>query len=115
MVDTINALVALATIAFGLLGLMAPRYALEVMDLRPGDTAMGLSEMRASGGGIFVALGLAALALGSPAAYLGLGIAYLGQSIGRGLSVLLDRAPRKAAVALGFEAGFALWLVAANL
>ncbi len=115
MIEVINMVGAMATVAFGLCGLFAPRYALQIMDLQPGETAMGLSEMRASGGGIFVALGLACLLLNAPSAYLGLGIAYIGQSVGRAASIVLDAAPRKAAIALGIEAGFALWLVAANI
>ncbi len=116
MTDTVNLLAALLTIGFGLFGFVAPRYTAAVLDLAPTASTMGLSEMRASVGGLFVALGLAALWLDAPLGYAMIGFAYAGAASGRVLSLLFDRPPlRKVLVFGGIEAALALWLISANL
>ncbi|ETX15672.1 hypothetical protein OCH239_14635 [Roseivivax halodurans JCM 10272] len=113
MIDILNIAVALLTIAFGLFGLIAPRYTAGVLDLEVGATTMGLSELRASAGGLFVALGGIALITGSAAVYAGLGIAYAGACIGRLVSMVADKPPQpKAALYFAFEAVGAAWLLA---
>ena len=57
MIDVLNVIAALLTIGFGLFGFLAPRYTASALDLAPTDSAMGLSEMRASVGGLFVVAG----------------------------------------------------------
>ena len=115
MTDLINPAFALLTVAFGLFGFLAPRYTAEALDLNAGRTTMGLSELRASAGGLFVALGLACLLTGAPWAYLMLGVAYIGAGAGRLLSILVDRPPLKRALLFfAFEALPALWLVLWN-
>ncbi len=107
---------AALTIAFGAFGFLAPRYTAQALDLAPTDSTMGLSEMRASVGGLFVASGVCLLLLDMPAAWAALGIAYAGAASGRVLSALLDRPPmRKLLVFGGIEAALAAWLVLANL
>ncbi|SFD44688.1 DUF4345 family protein [Roseivivax sediminis] len=116
MAVVIDVAIAVMTVVLGAVGLVAPRYAAGVLDLVPGDTTMGLSELRASAGGLFVALGCTALLTGSGAVYLGLGIAYAGAAVGRAVSLGLDGPPMpKAAIYFAIEAAFAAWLVATHL
>ena len=116
MTDTLNVLAALLTIGLGLFGFLAPRYTAVVLDLAPTGSNMGLSELRASVGGLFVLIGLGALWLGQPTAFLMLGFAYAGAAAGRLLSLFLDAPPRRKVMLFGgIEAVLALWLIAANL
>jgi len=116
MTEWINIAIALMTIAFGAFGFLAPRFTANVLDLALKNTNMGLSEMRASVGGLFVALGLGCLILGAPMAYAMMGVAYAGASAGRLISMVLDQPPQpKAFIYFAFEAGFAAWLIWANL
>ncbi|MHA6344901.1 DUF4345 family protein [Roseivivax sp. CAU 1761] len=116
MIDILNIAAALITIAIGLFGLVAPRYTAGVLDLKTGATNMGLSELRASAGGMFVSLGAACLILGTDWAYAMLGIAYLGAGTGRLVSLIADAPPRKKAGGyFAFEAIFAAWLIGANM
>ncbi|THH38682.1 DUF4345 domain-containing protein [Aliishimia ponticola] len=116
MTEFMNIAASLLTIAFGLFGFIAPRYTAEALDLKPTASTMGLSEMRASVGGLFVAMGLAALWLGEPLAYAMIGFAFAGAALGRVVSLIFDAPPlRKLAVFGGIEAALALWLIAANI
>lgn len=115
MIDIINIIAALLTIAFGAFGFLAPRYTAGALDLEPGKTNMGLSEIRASVGCLFVALGIVCLWLGTPSAYFMMGVAYAGATIGRATSLVLDKPPfAKAFFYFAIEAALALWLVIAN-
>ena len=110
----IDILIALLTIGFGGVGFLAPRYTADTLDLAPTGSTMGLSELRAGSGGLFVMLGLWCLVVGGPA-YFALGIAYLGAGAGRALSILLDRPPlKKTLVFLAFEWPPAAWLLWAH-
>lgn len=116
MIDILNMIAALLTIGFGLFGFLAPRYTADVLDLAPTDTTMGLSELRASAGGLFVVLGLAALWLNTPLAYAMVGFVYAGAASGRVVSLFIDRPPLgKVLVFGGIEAGLAIWFLVANL
>lgn len=116
MIETLNILSALLTIGFGLFGFVAPRYTAEALDLKTTGTTMGLSELRASVGGLFVVSGLAVLWLSEPLAYVMLGCAYAGAALGRFVSLILDSPPAaKVLVFGGIEAVLALWLIGANL
>ena len=116
MVDILNMVCALLTIGFGLFGFLAPRYTAATLDLSPTDSTMGLSELRASAGGLFVVAGSAAIWLGEPLAYAMIGFAYAGAALGRVLSLIFDKPPlRKLLVFGGIEAALAVWLLAANL
>ena len=115
MLDLIDPLIALVTIAFGLFGLVAPRYTAGVLDMQPTHSTMGLSEIRASTGGLFVALGGVCLLTGAPWAYAMLGVAYAGASAGRAISMALDRPPQpKALTWFALEAIPAAWLIGTN-
>lgn len=115
MTEFLNIALALLTLSLGLFGFLAPRYTARALDLSPADTTMGLSEMRASVGGLFVALGGFCLISGAAGAYAMLGVAYGGAATGRLVSILVDRPPlRKAGVYFLFEALPAAWLLWAN-
>lgn len=116
MIDILNIVAALLTIGFGLFGFLAPRYTASALDLAPTASTMGLSEMRASVGGLFVAAGGAAIWLDQPLGYAMIGFAFLGAATGRILSLIFDKPPViKVLVFGGIEAALALWFLAANL
>ncbi|QBF32077.1 DUF4345 family protein [Thalassococcus sp. S3] len=116
MIDILNIAAALLTIAFGLFGFLAPRYTASALDLTPGATTMGLSEMRASVGGLFVIAGAAAIWLAEPLAYAMIGFAFAGAALGRALSLAFDAPPlRKVVIFGGIEAALAAWFLFANL
>lgn len=116
MIYTLNTVCCFLTIGFGLFGFIAPRYTATVLDLEPQGSTMGLSEMRASVGGLFVVAGFAALWLGEPLAYAMIGFAFAGAACGRVLSLIFDDPPlRKVLLFGGIEAALAFWLIAANL
>lgn len=116
MIDLINLAIAMITIAFGLFGFLAPRYTASALDLQTGETTMGLSELRASAGGLFVAMGLACIIFNTQWAFGMLGVAYFGAALGRLISIFADKPPRaKASLYFAFEAIPAAWLIAANL
>jgi hypothetical protein len=113
--DTVNLISALLTIGFGLFGFLAPRYTAAALDLEPTTSTMGLSEMRASVGGLFVVAGLAALWINQPLAFAMIGFAFAGATLGRVLSLIFDKPPvRKVLIFGGIEAALALALIAAN-
>ena len=95
MTDILNLALALVSIGLGAISWIAPRYALEALDLRLGDSTMGLSELRAASGAMFVGLGAGALILGSPEAHLMAGIGWAFAAAGRLTSILLDAAPTR--------------------
>lgn len=116
MTDILNILCALLTIGFGLFGFLAPRYTASVLDLAPTHSTMGLSEMRASVGGLFVMAGLAAIWLDEPLAYAMIGFAFVGAAIGRVISILFDKPPvGKVLLFGGIEAALAAWFLWANV
>ncbi|MEL6449939.1 MAG: DUF4345 family protein [Pseudomonadota bacterium] len=116
MPDILNLIACLLTIGFGLFGFVAPRYTASALDLAPTTSTMGLSEMRASVGGLFVAAGLGALWLDHPLAYGMIGFAFLGAATGRVLSIAFDKPPLvKVLIFGGIEAALAAWFLAANL
>ncbi|MEM6658503.1 MAG: DUF4345 family protein [Pseudomonadota bacterium] len=116
MVEWITFLATLLTIAFGLFGFLAPRYTASALDLEPTHSTMGLSEMRASVGGLFVIAGLAALWLDQPHAYAMIGFAFLGAALGRAVSIVFDKPPlAKVMLFGGIEVALGFWFLAANL
>ncbi|MGB6231277.1 MAG: hypothetical protein WBF53_14240, partial [Litorimonas sp.] len=74
------------------------RYTMEQVHLKPaGDDSMGVSEVRAASGALFVGLGIGAFLVGEPAGYAMVGFALTGAAVGRMTSILLDdNSPRKA-------------------
>lgn len=116
MIDAITLVATLLTIAFGLFGFLAPRYTASALDLEPTSSTMGLSEMRASVGGLFVIMGLAALWLDASLAYAMIGFAFTGAALGRAISLIVDKPPvGKVLVFGGIEAALAAWFLAIHL
>lgn len=116
MIEILNISAAILTAAFGAFGFLAPRYTASALDLEPSHSTMGLSEMRASVGGLFVVAGLAAIWIGEPLAYAMIGFAFAGAVLGRVVSLIFDAPPmRKVLIFGGIEAALAAWFLAANL
>ncbi|MDD9716428.1 DUF4345 family protein [Dinoroseobacter sp. PD6] len=95
MIDILNIFIALISIGLGLFGWLAPKYTMEALDLKRGETTMGVSEIRASAGALFVGLGIGAILLGTPTAYAMIGFAWGGAAVGRMTSILRDEAPTR--------------------
>ncbi len=93
--DIINIIFALLSIGLGCFGWLAPRYTLGALDLTMDETTMGMSEIRASAGCLFVGMGIGALILGTPAAYVMLGFCWMGAAAGRLTSLILDGQSQK--------------------
>ena len=103
---------ALVTAALGGLGLVRPRTAARWVGLEPSGR-LGLSELRATYGGLFFALGLFALATRDEVAFALVGAAWLGAAAARvGDAFLVSGAPRAVWRAALFEAGVAALLLA---
>jgi len=116
MVNMLNTIAVLATIAFGLIGWLKPRYTMRKLDLATKGSELGLSEIRAANGALFVGLGVAALAIYTPIAFAMVGFAYLGAGVGRLSSLILDNSIQKTSVTFfAAEAALASWLIFANM
>lgn len=113
--DIINIIFALLSIGLGCFGWLAPRYTLGALDLQMGDTTMGMSEIRASAGALFVGMGLGALILGTPEAYVMLGFCWCGAAAGRLTSLVIDGASQKKWVYFIVEAGVGIPAILLNL
>ena len=87
MLATIGALI---TIGLGILGAIAPHLAARLVSISP-IGGFGVSEVRATYGGLFIALGGACLVLDSPMAYAVAGAAWLGAATMRIPSLFLDK------------------------
>ncbi|WP_172330365.1 DUF4345 family protein [Mangrovicoccus sp. HB161399] len=104
-----------ATILFGLVGFLAPGYTLQVLSLATVDgSTMGMSEIRAANGALFVGLGLAGLLVKSPVALQVVGAAYAGAAAGRLAGIVIDGAGMQAVWFFAVEAAFAAWLILGN-
>ena len=113
--DIVNIIFALLSIGLGLFGWLAPKYTMSTLDLHPGDSTMGPSEIRASAGALFVGMGVGALILGTPAAYVMLGFCWSGAALGRLTSLVLDGTNRKKWVFFAVEAGVGAPAILLNL
>ncbi|MEP3845101.1 MAG: DUF4345 family protein [Paracoccaceae bacterium] len=112
----LNLVACLLTIAFGLFGFLAPRFTASTLDLAPTRSNMGLSELRASVGGLFVVSGVAAIFINNPISYIMLGVAYSGAALGRLVSLAIDKPPvKKTSLFASIEAVLALWLILGNV
>lgn len=81
---------ASVTIFAGLIGLIWPQRVSRVIGFAlPGK--LGVSEFRATYGGLFIGAGAAVLAVGSADVALVLGVAWLGAFTGRVVSLVVDR------------------------
>ena len=82
----------------GLLGLLWPRHVSVVIGLRLPGT-LGMSEFRATYGGLFIGAGGAVMILGSGDAALVLGAAWIGAFVARVISIVIDRSTSKETLA----------------
>jgi len=104
---------ALATTALGLMGLVRPMAAAAFTSMQPVGV-MGISEIRATYGGLFAALGAWALWTQDPAVFTTAGVAWLGAAAGRASSLVVDRnRSRQNVGGIVFEAVIGLALLAA--
>ena len=116
MTDILNILIALTSIGLGAIGWLAPRYTMEVLDMAPTRTTMGLSEVRAASGALFIGLGAGALILATPLAFAMVGFAWAGAAIGRFTSILTDGVqPSRKVIFFAIEAFVAVTALAINL
>ena len=114
--DLINILLALLSIGFGAIGWLAPRYTMDKLDMATkGDSTMGVSEVRAASGALFVGLGVGALLTGLPGAYAAIGFAWGGGAVGRITSIFLDGPSRSKWIFFAVEAVVAVLAIAINL
>lgn len=106
---------ALITTGLGGLGLFLPDRAAAFTSMSPvGEN--GRSEIRATYGGLFAAMGLACLASQWYPIYLTVGIAWFGAGVGRVWSVIVDRNfDRKNLGGIVMEFGIALLFLAPRL
>ena len=74
----------------GALGLVWPRQVGKVIGIAPRGP-LGISEIRATYGGLFIGAGAAVLVIGSADAALVLGTAWLGACAARAVSLVVDR------------------------
>ncbi len=103
---------ALITAGLGVVGLVRPSAASAFTSLEPRGK-IGVSEIRATYGGFFLALGAWALYTQSPTAFTVVGIAWLGAAAGRAVSVVADRSTEaKNFGGIAFEAIIGLLLLA---
>jgi hypothetical protein len=103
---------ALLTLGLGAMALASPTTAARFVNLEP-HGAIGRSELRATYGGLFAALGGFALVSQAPAVFTAVGLAWAGAAAARGLSVVVDhsRSPRNLG-AVAFETAIAALLLA---
>jgi len=103
------------TVALGGLGLLLPDRAARLTSISPVG-ANGRSEIRATYGGLFTAMGLACLLSQWDPIYLAVGLAWLGAGVGRIGSVAIDRNfDRKNLGGIVMELGIALLLLAPRM
>lgn len=115
MIETIfsvlRIIAAAGTIATGLLALIKPKSIYGFTGLRA-EGGRGITEIRAIFGGLFIALGSAALYFRSTDAYQMLGITYLGIFLVRVISMFIDDSvERSNIISLGAEIIFGVILV----
>ncbi|KIN64963.1 Coproporphyrinogen III oxidase [Sulfitobacter noctilucicola] len=94
LTDIINVLLALLSIGFGAIGWLAPAYTMRMLDMTDTGSTMGLSEVRAASGALFVLAGIGALVLWTPAAFAMIGFIWGGGALGRLTSLIVDGSTR---------------------
>jgi len=87
LIPTVGAVI---TTVMGLAGLIFPLKVSLAIGLKP-VSLLGRSEIRATYGGLFLALGLTCLWFQSDQVFAITGVAWLGAAIGRLCSILIDR------------------------
>ncbi len=81
---------ALITTILGCGGLFAPQRVAVFVSIKPvGEN--GISEIRATYGGLFLALGIACLVAQSPTFFAAAAVAWMGAAFGRLASIVMDK------------------------
>ncbi|MEO0636068.1 MAG: DUF4345 family protein [Pseudomonadota bacterium] len=112
----INVLAMLTSVGLGAAGWLAPKWTMDTLDLKSDGSVMGVSEVRAASGALFVGVAVAALIINQPLAYAMVGFVYGGAAIGRLTSLILDQHQgSKARIFFLTEAVIAGLLIVANL
>ncbi|MFT4569711.1 MAG: hypothetical protein ACI8TX_001580 [Hyphomicrobiaceae bacterium] len=88
---SLNTIAAMISIALGLLGLFAPYFVAELVGI-VADDPRGVSEVRATYGGMFIGFGVAALIAQDRAAFVTLGCGWLGAAVARVFAMYRDQA-----------------------
>jgi hypothetical protein len=106
---------AVITFSLGLLGIVSPNVAARLVSIEPVGLT-GISEVRATYGGLFVGLGGVCLYSQSSTVFFAVGVAVLGAALGRCLSVVVDHsyAPKNLGGML-FETSMGALLLAGGL
>ena len=108
----LNNLGALVTSGLGAMALIRPSAAAAFASIRP-EGLLGVSEIRATYGGLFAALGAYAILCQRPEVFAVAGVAWIGAALGRTLSVAVDRnAAPKNLGGIAFEAAIGFLLLA---
>lgn len=111
MGDWRNLFGAVVVAALGLMGVFAPRLAAYFVRIAALGTT-GISEIRATYGGVFLGLGLTALMVQHPAIYFALGIGFGLAALVRLASVWLDNSKEPYNFAgIAFESLIAVFLL----
>jgi hypothetical protein len=111
MGDWLNLLGAVVVTALGLMGVFAPRVAANFVRIAPTGTT-GISEVRATYGGVFLGLGLTALIVQQPTLFTAIGVGFGLAALVRLVSVWLDNSREPYNLAgIAFEGGIALLLL----
>ena len=116
MIDTLNIIAVVLTIALGLVGFLAPGFTMNKLALKPDGSNMGYTEIRAANGALFIGAGVGALFLSLPVAFAMVGFLYAGAAVGRITGILLNNASSKQSWGyFSAEAVLAIYLLIANL
>ena len=86
---SINTLGALITLGLGIFGLFWPHSAAELVSIRP-EGERGVSEIRATYGGIFLAIGIFAIVAQSPDIFRVVGVGWIGAAGARSFYYVRD-------------------------
>jgi hypothetical protein len=113
--DILNIIFAALSVIIGAISWLNPRYAMAALDLTDAGSTMGMSEVRASAGCLFVGMGIGALLLASPVAYVMLGFCWSGAAVGRLTSLLRDGQNRQKWVFFAVEAGVGIPAILLNI
>ncbi len=106
---------AVLHLLIGLAGLLIPARVAAEISLQPLGK-LGLSEIRATFGGIFLGLGVAMLLLNTADTYAVVAAGWFGAAIARAISIVVDREPHpKNFGGLIIEAGVGAMLFSAKL
>jgi len=86
---SVNTLGALVTLGLGVFGLFSPHGVAQFVGIQP-DGERGVSEIRATYGGLFLALGLFAIVVQNSEVFRAVGIAWIGAASARSYSYVRD-------------------------